>query len=231
MICRPVAANPIFCRRFALVTDFGIRWIEITYYLFALGMPFGCLMVMLILFIMPMKKRTASRVYVLAEVCNAWSAMEVFMISVVAALLEIQQFAAFIVGDKCDPINAFLEKYFDAPLDGDDVCFDVVATLAPDCAYLFTGAALNTIVSWSMLRMAHSALDERFEKRQGGGNGDGEEEGKGHFVNMLKGSFLGRLLFVEVEGARYRRRSQEEEEEGEGGGSYASSMIKGPRAG
>ena len=29
--------------------DFGIRWIETVYYLFALGMPFCCLLVMIIL--------------------------------------------------------------------------------------------------------------------------------------------------------------------------------------
>ena len=42
---------------------------------------------------------------VLTEVCNAWSALDVFCVSIAAALLEIQQFAAFIVGDACDGIN------------------------------------------------------------------------------------------------------------------------------
>ena len=206
--------------------DFGIRWIEITYYIFALGMPFGCLAVMLALFVTPLTKRSASRMYVLAEVCNAWSAMEVFMISVIAALLEIQQFAAFIVGDKCDPINAFLEKYFDVKLEGDDVCFDVVANLAPDCAYLFTGAALNTLVSWGMLRLAHSALEERLKERK---EDDGEAEG--HFVNMLYGSCLG-FFFEDVEerreGGDGRRRLLEEEEEGD---IYSSNFIRGPKGG
>lgn len=33
---------------------------------------------------------------------NAWSALDVFIISIVAALLQIQQFAQFIVGGRCD---------------------------------------------------------------------------------------------------------------------------------
>ena len=46
-----------------------------------------------------------SQLMVLTEVCNAWSALDVFCVSIAAALLEIQQFAAFIVGDACDGIN------------------------------------------------------------------------------------------------------------------------------
>jgi hypothetical protein len=49
--------------------------------------------------------------------------------AIVAALLEIQQFVVFIVGDSCDGINIILEEFLDPLLDGDDVCFDVVATL------------------------------------------------------------------------------------------------------
>ena len=45
--------------------------------------------------------------------------------------MEIQQFAAFLVGDNCDTINEILEEYMDDELDGDDKCFDVVATLKP----------------------------------------------------------------------------------------------------
>ena len=51
-----------------------------------------------------------NRTFVLAEVLNAWSALEVFVISIIAALLEISQFASFIVGDDCDPINKVISK-------------------------------------------------------------------------------------------------------------------------
>ena len=71
--------------------NFGIRWIEVTYYMFALFMPFTCLVVMLVMFLMPLSIKAQSRFFVLAEITNAWSAMEVFVISIIAALLEIQQ--------------------------------------------------------------------------------------------------------------------------------------------
>ena len=60
--------------------------------------------------------------------CYDRSALDVFVIAVAASMLEIQQFAAFIVGDRCDGINMYLAMYLDKPLDGDDVCFNVIAT-------------------------------------------------------------------------------------------------------
>lgn len=41
---------------------------------------------------------------------NAWSTLDVYCAAIAASLLEIQQFAAFIVGDSCDGINKLLEK-------------------------------------------------------------------------------------------------------------------------
>jgi hypothetical protein len=234
--------------------DFGIRWIEITYYVFALGMPFGCLGVMAAMFVVPLTTRSASRLYVLAEVANAWSAMEVFVISVVAALLEIEQFAGFIIGDKCDGINKILEAFLDKPLHGDDKCFDVVATLGPESWYLFTGAALSSLVSFALLRLGHIALEDRYEKVGGGGDeadGLGEKgQFKKNFVNVLYASRLKGLFYVDVGGRTVSliRETEdkvgrawgavggqegEEGEDGEdgedGGGIYASSMIRGPR--
>jgi len=228
--------------------DFGIRWIEVTYYIFALGMPFGCLFVMLCLFTIPLSTRAASRMFVLAEVANAWSAMEVFVISVVAALLEIEQFAGFIIGDKCDGINKVLEAFLDKPLGGDDVCFDVVATLGDESWYLFTGAALSTIVSYSMLQIGHIALEDRYERYAGLEEEEEEGGGKKNLVTRLYNvGCLRCILYDEVGAGRVRELSgeggekekeswgedggegEEEEEGGENGGIYASSMITGPR--
>ena len=62
---------------------------------------------------------------------NHRSAIDVFCVSIGAAILEIQQFAAFIVGDSCDGINKVLAKYLDQQLEGDDKCFDLTAELVP----------------------------------------------------------------------------------------------------
>jgi len=92
-------------------------------------MPFAVLLTMLVLWVVPLTLAWQRSLFVLAEVLNAWSALDVFCIAIAAALLEIQQFAAFIVGDSCDGINVILAEYLDGPLEGDDKCFDVVAQL------------------------------------------------------------------------------------------------------
>lgn len=98
-------------------------------FLFGQAMPFAVLLTMLILWVVPMTLAAQRSLFVLAEVLNAWSTLDVFCIAIAAALLEIQQFAAFIVGDSCDGINVILAEYFDTQLEGDDKCFDVVAQL------------------------------------------------------------------------------------------------------
>ena len=46
-------------------------------------------------------------VFVIMEVSSAWNSLDVFIVSVIAALVEIRQFASFIVGDKCNFLNPF----------------------------------------------------------------------------------------------------------------------------
>ena len=106
-----------------------VRWMEASFLLFGMAMPLALLLVILVLWFWPMTIKAQRRTFVLLEVLNAWSALDVFCVAIAAALLEIQQFASFIVGDSCDGINEILSKYLDPYLDGDDKCFDVVATL------------------------------------------------------------------------------------------------------
>jgi hypothetical protein len=115
--------------------DFSIRWIQVCYYLFGLGMPLALLTTLLFLWLVPLSLHRQRQVFILAEILNAWTALDVFCISILAALLELQQFAAFIVGDSCDGINQILTKYLDGPLEGDDKCFDVIAKLKPVGVY------------------------------------------------------------------------------------------------
>ena len=109
--------------------DFATRWLQASLFLFGQAMPFAVLLAMLGLWLVPLTLASQRSIFVLAEVLNAWSALDVFCIAIAAALLEIQQFAAFIVGDSCDGINVILEEHMDEILEGDDKCFDVIATL------------------------------------------------------------------------------------------------------
>ena len=53
---------------------------------------------------------SALRTRTACEVLYAWSALDVFVVSLIVSVLQIRQFAAFIIGDKCDAINPLLEQ-------------------------------------------------------------------------------------------------------------------------
>lgn len=119
--------------------DFAIRWMQASYFVFGMAMPLSLLIVLGVLWMIPLSLDRQRQLFVLSEVLNAWSTLDVFCIAIAASLLEIRQFAAFIVGDACDGINVILGKYMDEKLDGDDKCFDVVAVLlsVSRCAFHF----------------------------------------------------------------------------------------------
>ena len=80
--------------------------------------------------------------------------------SIIAALIQITQFVAFIIGDKCDPINAFLETFLDGVLDTPK-CFEVVAELRDGCWILFAAGALSILVGQVIHRTCERCLDDR----------------------------------------------------------------------
>jgi hypothetical protein len=81
--------------------------------------------------------------------------MEVFVLAVIAALTELEQFAQFLVGDRCDFINPILDKYFAPFLGGNTKCFDVTTTLTSGCWIMFVGCVLYIIVGQIVMVVCH----------------------------------------------------------------------------
>ena len=71
--------------------DFSVRWMEACYFAFGIGMPAAFIVVLGILWLVPLSLSRQRLWFVVAEVLNAWSALDVFCISIAAALVEIQQ--------------------------------------------------------------------------------------------------------------------------------------------
>eukprot|EP01089_Gocevia_fonbrunei_P002660 TRINITY_DN12578_c0_g1_i1.p1 TRINITY_DN12578_c0_g1~~TRINITY_DN12578_c0_g1_i1.p1 ORF type:complete len:165 (-),score=57.82 TRINITY_DN12578_c0_g1_i1:53-508(-) len=97
-------------------------------------------------------------VFFMCEVLNAWAALDVFVVALIAALLEVEPFAQFIIGNKCDLINQLLKDFLNDELNGDDKCFDVVADLDTGCWILFSAAFFELIVSFVVMKTCHTAL-------------------------------------------------------------------------
>jgi hypothetical protein len=63
-------------------------------------------------------------------------------------------------------INEVLKETMDTELEGDDKCFDVVATLKPSALYLYLSAFLLVVVGLLLLRVYHCAVSERLQTFQ-----------------------------------------------------------------
>jgi hypothetical protein len=109
--------------------NFGVRWLQASFFMFGQAMPIALLLALLILWIVPLSINFQRQLFVLTEVLNAWSALDVFCVAIAAAIFQIQQFAAFIVGDKCDGINKLIAMIDSNGVLNEDICFDVIASL------------------------------------------------------------------------------------------------------
>jgi hypothetical protein len=137
---------------------FGVRWVQAVFLLFAFVVPLAYLLMLFILWLIPMKPRAQAWAFVITEVLRAWSAMEVFVLSVIVALTELEQFAQFLVGDRCDFINPFLEKFFLPLLDGNATCFDVTTSLADGCWLMFAACVIYILAGQIVMVLVHEAM-------------------------------------------------------------------------
>lgn len=117
--------------------SFATRWLQVCFFLFGLGMPAAVLISSMILWFVPMSRSTQMKMLVITEIFNAWTALDVFCVSIITGLLELPLFTTFIVGDNCDGINQILAKYFDTMLDGEDYCFAVQTIILTVSDYFF----------------------------------------------------------------------------------------------
>lgn len=156
--------------------SFGTRLIQSTFFLFALVVPVCHLIALKILWLLPLSARRQKQLYTLCEILNAWSALDVFVVSLLAALLEINQFAAFMVGDKvqyeplvltrpqCDLISYILVHYFGGLADGK--CFEVIPTLDTGCWLLFGACVLYIGAGNVVMRICHQVIARISEEAQ-----------------------------------------------------------------
>jgi hypothetical protein len=150
-------------------SSIGIQALRVVYYFYAVVTPFACIFFLFLLLVCPLTTRRQLQLLTLAEISNAWSAAEVFALSIAAAVLEISTFAKFVVGHRCDMVNEILRAYFD---NEDSTCYTLKSDIRWDAIYLVAGVLLNSFLVSFVLRIAHVSMDERihqlqqFEKRE-----------------------------------------------------------------
>lgn len=139
--------------------DFGIRLIQATFFMFAIGVPVIHLISLILLWNLPLRYTQQRILFLFCEVANAWASLEVFVLSVIVALVELDQFAQFMVGDKCDLINYVLVTYFPNSGTGGR-CFSVTTHLRTGCWTLFSACVIYIISAIIVMRICHVTLSK-----------------------------------------------------------------------
>jgi hypothetical protein len=147
-----------------LKPEISVLFLWIVFLSFALVVPILEMLLIAFVWIIPLRAKIQNRILRSIGVLRAMGALDVFIISIIAALYELQQFVNFIIGSKCDSINAFISSYAHGSFGEKDVCFDVVAKLVPDCYLLFVAAVIaliGNILFSKMLEKSISNFDSR----------------------------------------------------------------------
>jgi hypothetical protein len=207
--------------------NFGILFLQSAYYFYAVATPIACLLCLTLLFICPMSLSRQKSLLVVAEIANAWSAVEVFVLSICAALLQISTFASFIIGDKCDLINKLMrelskrEDIVIPNMDDNPVCFTVQASVDPsNCWFLIVGVLLNSFVVSIGLQIAQAAVKERSNAtRSYEATTVRDDRGKALTAKLFKIPFV---RFIVYGSSAIQQHNDEDREENEAASAEAS---------
>eukprot|EP00435_Cladocopium_sp_Y103_P000847 s3681_g1.t1 len=140
--------------------SFWILALQGIFFLFAIIVVVAYHVILIVLWAAPMTTRMQKQFFLTAQVLNAWSGLDVFCVTILAGVLEIRQFANFIVGNKCDGIDALLAKspLADQMPGGVITCFDVDSTLRAGYIVLAVAVVISTITGQVMLAKCSHAL-------------------------------------------------------------------------
>ncbi|ELP95062.1 hypothetical protein EIN_253260 [Entamoeba invadens IP1] len=151
--------------------SFAVRITQIVYFLTIVAIPILHLVSLFALWFLPLQRKFQSWLYHACEVFYAWSCIDVFVISVIAAIVELSQFASFMVEPMCGAkidalgmsIDEIVAKFFgeEQLIEGHETCFEVKANLESGCWLLFVAVVLYTIVTIAMMQIVKRALAKR----------------------------------------------------------------------
>lgn len=137
----------------------GIRVVQLSYVMFVFVIPIMHLLSLLLLWLVPLKAKMQHMFYAGVEILNAWSAMDVFLVALIVALVELETFADFIASRSCATIDPILTQYLPDITGG--TCFTVQAKLESGVWILAAGVLLVLVVGYTVMYLCNKALTER----------------------------------------------------------------------
>ena len=143
-------------------SNIGIRLIQITFAMFAYAIPLAFLVSLILLWLTPLNSVGQYLAFIAVEVLNAWSAVDVFIVAIIVALLELEQFAKFIIAGKCNAIDQLITIL--NPAVENPTCFNVRATLSSGTWLLLASVIVLVIIGYFVMYLCNKAITERLTK-------------------------------------------------------------------
>jgi hypothetical protein len=168
----------------------GVFFLQAVYLIFALAMPLVQCIFLFALWIIPMRLRDQKIVFDFTEMVASWAALDVFIISIIASCVEIDQFAQFLVGDRCDPIEKLVKEK----------CFGINTEFLPGCwidvaaatLLLFTGQIVSRICERVIYDRELEVLDATMRTHE---SNDRDENRASDSGRTAPTGFIGKILF------------------------------------
>ena len=144
-------------------SQLGIIFLQIVYVGFVAITPIATLFLFGVLWFRKLTLNAQKQLYFATMIVAAWEALAVLIVSVIAALFQIQQLVAFVLvaatGSVCTFVPEQLSLLGVSPSDA--ACFDVVASLEPTAVILIFGMLLLIITGFIMFRLLGTAIRDR----------------------------------------------------------------------
>ena len=142
--------------------------LAVAFYVFALIVPLAQLMIAFVTWLVPLDFSTQKRACIVGEVIGAWSGLDVTVLTMIVAFMQVGQFAKFIVGDKCDALAPILHlPEMNVLLNGDDVCLDVHATYFSATWWLLGVAFVGLTACQYVANALRGAIDKTLKDSGG----------------------------------------------------------------
>lgn len=143
--------------------SFGVRITQFIFFIVTVVVPYVHMVFLVILLFVPMTKKVLLNFYYFCETLYAWSCLDVFIISILATVLEIGQLTSFLVADKCDFIQPIIEKFFSQEylVKGHEKCFVVITRVLPGSYFLIVATVFHTLATiWINIKARKLSKDE-----------------------------------------------------------------------
>lgn len=136
----------------------GAWVINLIFIIFAFGIPVASLVLSLALFLLPLNLRQHKKLFTIVECLFAWASTEVFLVAVIAAMLEVNQYAQFLFA-AAEPLNPLL--IFVLPEDAMYRVFNIATGFKNGC-WLLWGAVFSwVLVTQTVIRLAERSIRDR----------------------------------------------------------------------